>query len=151
MGITEINIKLADRQKEGTNGRLCAFVSIVLGNEWIIQELKVVDGMEGLFLSMPSRKLMDHCPDCWKKNCLRVRFCNHCGRRLPVNNNNERIRLYEDIVHPINYVCRHMATEAVLKVYKMELEFAKNPGYVFSFYSYLLNEKNGALPLRKEI
>lgn len=53
MEITEVKIYPADE------GRLKAYISIILDHCFIIRELKLVEGDEGLFVSMPSRKRKD--------------------------------------------------------------------------------------------
>ena len=62
--------------------RLRAFCSLTFDNTFVIRDVKLIEGNDGLFLAMPSRKLCDHCPDCGEKNHLRARYCNGCGRRL---------------------------------------------------------------------
>lgn len=41
------------------NGRLKAYATIVFGNEFIVRDLKIIEGHKGLFVSMPSRKRKD--------------------------------------------------------------------------------------------
>lgn len=50
MEITEIRIFPVDEEK------LKAFVSVVFDNCFIVSDIKVIDGNDGLFLSMPSKK-----------------------------------------------------------------------------------------------
>ncbi len=53
MRITEININLRDEEK------LKAFVNITFDDVFVIRGLKVIQGGQGLFVCMPSRKLPD--------------------------------------------------------------------------------------------
>lgn len=53
MEITEVKIYPTDE------GRLKAYISIILDHCFIIRELKLVEGDEGLFVSMPSRRRRD--------------------------------------------------------------------------------------------
>jgi stage V sporulation protein G len=78
MELTEVRINLCGDR----GGRLKAFCSLTFDNTFVIRDVKLIDGNDGLFLAMPSRKLCDHCPACHEKNHLRARFCNNCGRRL---------------------------------------------------------------------
>ena len=78
MQLTDIRIKLCENQ----NSRLKAFCALTFDNTFVIRDVKLIDGNDGLFLAMPSRKLCDHCPACKEKNHLRARYCNNCGRRL---------------------------------------------------------------------
>ena len=40
-------------------GKIKAIVSITLDNEFVIHDIKVIDGEKGLFIAMPSRKATD--------------------------------------------------------------------------------------------
>jgi stage V sporulation protein G len=53
MRITEININLRDEDK------LKAFVNITFDDVFVVRGLKIIEGGQGLFVCMPSRKLMD--------------------------------------------------------------------------------------------
>src|SRR5687767_4024069 len=65
-----------------SGGRLRAFCSLTLDDTFVVRDVKLIEGNDGLFLAMPSRKLSDHCPQCHDKNHLRARYCNNCGGRL---------------------------------------------------------------------
>jgi stage V sporulation protein G len=54
MRITEVKVYLA---KE--SGRLKAYATIVIENNFIVRDLKVIEGHKGLFVSMPSRRRKD--------------------------------------------------------------------------------------------
>ena len=41
------------------NSRLKAYATIVFNNEFIVRDLKIIEGHKGLFVSMPSRKRKD--------------------------------------------------------------------------------------------
>jgi DNA-binding cell septation regulator SpoVG len=66
-------------------GRLRAFCSLTFDNTFVVRDVKLIEGNDGLFLAMPSRKLCDRCRRCSEKNHLRARFCNQCGTRLDEN------------------------------------------------------------------
>ena len=40
-------------------GKLKAIVSITLDNEFVVHDIKVIDGEKGLFIAMPSKKTSD--------------------------------------------------------------------------------------------
>jgi stage V sporulation protein G len=134
MELTEIRINLAN----GNGGRLKAFCSLTFDNTFVVRDVKLIDGHDGMFLAMPSRKLSDHCGRCGEKNHLRARFCNNCGRRLDehrgnANGNhfgNVRQKLHTDIAHPINATARQKIEKQVLAEYSVEVERSKQPGYV---------------------
>ena len=114
MQLSEIRINLCGPQA----GRLKAFCSLTFDNTFVIRDVKIIEGNDGLFLAMPSRKLCDRCRRCGEKNHLRARFCNNCGQRLDENrsmkmhgmnghgNAGSRLKLHADIAHPINAECR---------------------------------------------
>ena len=54
MKITEVKVYLT---KE--DGRLKAYATIVFDNDFIVRDLKVIEGDKGLFVSMPSRRRRD--------------------------------------------------------------------------------------------
>ena len=130
MEITEVRIKLM----EDTDDRLQGFCSITFDDCFVIRDLKIIEGANGPFVAMPSRKLTAHCPKCGCKNHLRAAFCNQCGLRLKedqaVRDQDGRAKLYADIAHPINSACREMIQERVISEFRVEQERAKEPGYV---------------------
>ena len=130
MQITEVRIKLMEEPGE----RLKAFCSITFDDCFVIRDLKIIEGTNGPFVAMPSRKLTSHCPKCSTKNHLRASFCNQCGGRLAddraVKDADGRAKLYADIAHPINADCREMIQERVISEFHEERERAREPGYV---------------------
>ena len=136
MELTEVRISLC----ENRGSRLKAFCSLTFDDTFVIRDVKLIDGNEGLFLAMPSRKLSDHCAGCGEKNHLRARFCNNCGRRLDPERHQQhrngnthgpaRLKLHADIAHPINARCRKQIEQRVLDEYGREVERSKQPGYV---------------------
>ena len=129
MEITEVRVRLVERKQD----RLRAFCTVTLGDEFVIRDVKVIEGDRGLFVAMPSRKLTDHCPSCRNKNQLRARYCSECGHRLGENraqlDERGRPRLYVDIAHPINPEARERLEKAVLAAFHQEAEQAVEPGY----------------------
>ncbi len=130
MEITEVRIKLM----EDSEDRLRAFCSITFDHAFVIRDLKIIEGTSAPFVAMPSRKLTGRCGRCGYKNHLRCNYCNQCGTRLRGNHDlkdqeTSSNRLYADIAHPINQVCRDMIQTIVIREYHLELERAKLPGY----------------------
>ncbi len=130
MEITEVRIKLM----EDSDDRLQGFCSITFDDCFVIRDLKIIEGTNGPFVAMPSRKLTAHCPKCGCKNHLRAAFCNQCGLRLKddlaIKDQEGRAKLYADIAHPINSACRELIQQRVINEFRAELERAKEPGYV---------------------
>lgn len=127
--VTEVRIKLMPSQ----NDKLRAFCSITLDNNFVIRDLKVIEGGKGPFLAMPSRKLMERCRRCSGKNHHRANYCNDCGLKLSGERGppdpESRFKLHVDIAHPINARCREAIQSIVLARYLEELEKAKSPDY----------------------
>jgi stage V sporulation protein G len=134
--ITEVRIKLMEDASE----RLQAFCSITFDNSFVIRDLKIIDGANGPFVAMPSRKLTAHCPGCGCKNHLRAAHCNQCGGRLSddrlVKDEEGRAKLYADIAHPINSACREMIQQRVIREFQVELDRSKLPGYKSTYDDY---------------
>lgn len=55
MNITDVRVRLI--QKE--DSKLKAVASITLDNEFAIHDIKIVEGSDGCFVAMPSRKTAD--------------------------------------------------------------------------------------------
>ncbi len=129
MDLSDIRISLC---KGG--GRLKAFCCLTFDHTFVVRDVKLIDGNDGLFLAMPSRKLADHCPHCGEKNHLRAHFCNECGARLKQDRftagHPGRVKLYADVAHPISVQARRELEQHVMRAYTQELERSKQPGYV---------------------
>lgn len=136
MQITEVRIKLCEQNAE----RLLAFCSITFDNAFVVRDLKIIEGVRGLFVAMPSRKLMDRC-GCGCKNHLRARFCNGCGRRLDENRAGRdpegRAKLHADIAHPIHGPAREQIQSVIVQAFHTECEKARQPGYVCRYDDHL--------------
>ena len=133
MEITEVRIKLM----ENSDDRLQGFCSITFDDSFVVRDLKIIEGSSGPFVAMPSRKLTSHCPQCGCKNHLKAGYCNQCGNRLraarTTRDQEGRAKLYADIAHPINSICREMIQSRVITEYRTELERAKQPGYISKY------------------
>jgi stage V sporulation protein G len=142
--ITEVRIKLMEDPGE----RLKAFCSITFDNCFVVRDLKIIDGSNGPFVAMPSRKLTTHCPGCGMKNHLRAQYCNQCGKRLNESRAPKdvdgRAKLYADIAHPINSDCRELIQDVVISEFYEEIERAKQPGYVSRYDDFDLEYTDAA-------
>ncbi len=129
MKISEVRVKLMNNK----DNRLKAFCSVTMDGEFVVRDIKVIEGINGFFVAMPSRKMSDHCEKCGGKNHLRAKFCNNCGTNLKHNRARKdlkgRMKLHADIAHPINIDCRKRIQEEVTKAFKAEVEKSKQPGY----------------------
>ncbi len=129
MKITEVRVKLVQNKDD----RLKAFCSMTFDNEFVVRDIKIIEGSGGLFVAMPSRKMSDHCPKCGSKNHLRAKFCNNCGTALSENRAKKdfkgRMKLHADIAHPINTQCRNEIQSKIISSYEEEFEKSKSPDY----------------------
>ena len=54
MEITDVRVR-----RVAKDGKMKAVVSITIDNEFVIHDIKVIEGEKGLFIAMPSRKASD--------------------------------------------------------------------------------------------
>ena len=54
MEITDVRLR-----KVNSENRLKAVASVTFDNEFVVHDIKVIDGEKGLFIAMPSRKAAD--------------------------------------------------------------------------------------------
>ena len=54
MNITDVRVRKMTKE-----GKMKAVVSITIDDEFVVHDIKVIDGEKGLFIAMPSRKAAD--------------------------------------------------------------------------------------------
>lgn len=54
MTITDVRVR-----KIAKDGKMKAVVSVTFDNEFVVHDIKVIEGEKGLFIAMPSRKTAD--------------------------------------------------------------------------------------------
>ena len=54
MQITDVRIRKVEKE-----GKMKAVVSITIENEFVIHDIKIIEGEKGLFIAMPSKKATD--------------------------------------------------------------------------------------------
>ena len=54
MNITDVRVR-----KVAKEGKMKAVVSITIDDEFVVHDIKVIEGEQGLFIAMPSRKAAD--------------------------------------------------------------------------------------------
>lgn len=54
MQITDVRVRKVTKE-----GKMRAIVSITLDNEFVVHDIKVIEGEKGMFIAMPSRKATD--------------------------------------------------------------------------------------------
>lgn len=54
MQITDVRIRKVEKE-----GKMKAVVSITIDEEFVVHDIKIIEGEKGLFIAMPSRKAVD--------------------------------------------------------------------------------------------
>lgn len=54
MNITDVRVRQVSKE-----GKMKAIVSITIDNEFVVHDIKVIEGEKGLFIAMPSRRAGD--------------------------------------------------------------------------------------------
>ncbi|NLY77888.1 MAG: septation regulator SpoVG [Tissierellia bacterium] len=54
MQVTDVRIR-----KITDEGKMKAIVSVTLDGEFVVHDIKIIDGQNGLFIAMPSRRMSD--------------------------------------------------------------------------------------------
>ncbi len=124
MEITEVRVFL----KDSPDKKLKAYATVTFDNAFVVRNIKVIEGSNGVFIAMPSRKVKHPCPKCSFKNELRSKYCNQCGAQLPVPavpaavpENNAQAE-HKDIAHPVTQEFREKLQKKVLAAFDLEVK-----------------------------
>lgn len=112
MEITEVRIS----RRTEDDGKLKGYAAVTFDDVFVVRDLKIIEGKNGLFVAMPSQKIHAPCPKCRKKNPVRSRFCNECGAKLPMKDKTRR-ELHRDIAHPVNSDMRSYLQNVIIEAY----------------------------------
>jgi len=128
MEITDVRV----RSLSDTSDRLKAVCTVTFDGSFVVRDVKVVDGTNGLFVAMPSRKVTISCGSCRHKNAVRAKYCNECGARLPENqvppgDMDGRGKLHRDIAHPITSEFRAIVQGKIIEAYQAAVEAYEEP------------------------
>lgn len=131
MEITEVRIFL----KDSPDKKLKAYATVTFDNAFVVRNIKVIEGNNGVFIAMPSRKVKQPCPKCSFKNELRSRYCNQCASPLPVSPrpalepepNSAAQSEHKDIAHPITQSFREYLQKRILEAFEQEKKAPGNP------------------------
>ena len=129
MEITEVRVSLS----ENAQTRLKAYASVTFDRCFVVRNMKIIEGKNGLFVAMPSRKPKISCGTCQAKNDLGSRFCHQCGGGLARQSSNipgagdldtpEGLS-HRDIVHPITAEFRQYLQKIVLEAFDAQRQAA---------------------------
>ena len=123
MEVTEVKVFL----KDSPDKKLKAYATVTFDNAFVVRNIKVIEGTNGLFIAMPSRKIKHPCPKCAFKNESRSKYCNQCGAQLSAASSTQApdsigsAQLeHKDIAHPITQSFREYLQDKVLEAYEKE-------------------------------
>jgi len=54
MNVTDVRVR-----KVSEEGKMKAIVSVTFDEEFVVHDIKIIEGQNGLFIAMPSRKMTD--------------------------------------------------------------------------------------------
>ncbi len=127
MEITEVRLAL----RESSEKRLKAYATLTFDSCFVVRNIKVIEGKNGLFVAMPSHKPKVACGKCRFKNDLGGRFCTQCGSPVssqvveppadPGEQDRPEALAHRDIAHPITVEFRQYLQQKVLAAYEAEL------------------------------
>ena len=55
MEITNVRVRVVEKE----NSKMRGFASVTIDNQFVVHDIKVIEGEKGLFIAMPSRKSSD--------------------------------------------------------------------------------------------
>ena len=133
MEITEVRVALREPAIAGAGEkRLKAYATVTFDRSFVVRNIKVIEGKNGLFVAMPSHKPKLACGTCHFKNDLGGRFCTQCGSPMappssaPGGETPEG-QGHRDIAHPITAEFRQYLQQTVLKAYDAERAKSHSP------------------------
>ena len=125
MEITEVRVSLRDTPQT----RLKAYATITFDRCFVVRNVKIIDGKNGVFVAMPSRKPKASCPTCQFRYDVGSRFCSQCGAALTRQTEHAagagdlespEAQAHRDLAHPITAEFRQYLQKTVLEAYEAE-------------------------------
>jgi stage V sporulation protein G len=131
--ITEVRIF---PKKEDGDKKLRAFAAVTFDHSFVVRDIKIIEGGNGLFVAMPSRKTKEPCTKCGARNPVHSNFCSQCGTKMesheprptaPEELTAARHSAHKDIAHPITPESREYIQKSILDAFHAQFkEHAKN-------------------------
>lgn len=139
MDVSEVRVTLVgDGGQEG----LLAYCTVSFDRVFVVHDIKLVRLGDRHLVSMPSRKITAHCPQCREQNHIRAEYCNRCGEKLDrpkiprispglesrLDKDRPRDAVYHiDVAHPISREFRTNIERLVVEEYRRERERVAPP------------------------
>ncbi len=117
MQITEVKIQL----KEDADKRLKAYAVVTFDDVFVVRNVKIIEGKQGLFIAMPSRRIRVSCPKCGARNDVTNKYCGQCGAQMPPQPEKtpEQIQAeHKDMAHPIKQEFREYMQKEIISAYE---------------------------------
>ena len=122
MEITSIRIS----KIKSENSIVKAVVSVVFDTCFVVNNIKIIDGIRGLFIGMPSRKSRIECQMCKAKIDSGSIYCSECGKSVPIKAGEYDSRKDDrDIAHPITNDFREHVSQRILEEYNNDVSAYK--------------------------
>ena len=123
MEVTEVRVSLRPGEQ-----RLKAYATVTFDDCFVVRNIKIIEGRQGLFVAMPSHKAKCACTRCAFKNDVGGRFCVQCGSRMPAAAETAAPHApgdtdpstHRDIAHPVTAEFRNYLQKRVLEVFEAE-------------------------------
>ena len=115
--------------RDNLQTRLRAYATVTFDRCFVVRSVKIIDGKNGLFVAMPSRKPKANCPKCQCKYDVGSRFCSQCGAALSRQTEHAagagdlespEAQAHRDLAHPISAEFRQYLQQMVLSAYEAE-------------------------------
>lgn len=154
MNITDIRLDVIDNP----SGKLRAFCSLTLNDEFVVKNFKIIEGNHGLFVAMPSRKLTKPCYRCDNRAFRSANYCDRCGKEFDDrsgNSHHDTGETHSDIAFPIQDDFREELEDRLIDAYKkrmkggsgVNVEHSKDENYDlldFDYEGHLEGNSDGA-------
>ena len=89
-----------------SSSSLRAYCAIVIDNEFVVHNIRIIEKSSGLLVAMPSRKLTFKCYNCRFKNPIDANYCMNCGK--PAQREEAQMLGYT-VVDPATVVATHLS------------------------------------------
>ncbi len=121
MEISNIQLDIVDNP----TGKLRAFCSMTINDQFVVKNFKVIEGNHGLFVAMPSRKLTKPCYNCDNRVFRNANYCDRCGKKFGERGDSghyDSEESHTDIAFPIQESFREQLEDRILGEYRSRVE-----------------------------
>jgi stage V sporulation protein G len=114
MEVTEVRIM----PKDAGSRKLKAYATVTFDDCFVVRNIKIIEGGNGLFVAMPARKSKVECRQCGKRVDT-AKHCSMCGALLPHASfeGHEDDHGHHDVAHPVNQKFRDHLQAKIVEAY----------------------------------